>query len=57
MNAKITFNKSANGSTTGRVIIPKAILEALELDQNNRDVDIRLKDGEIVIVPLKKKDE
>lgn len=49
MKAKITFNKSGSGSISGRLTIPKALLEIMEITEENRDVVITFKDGKIII--------
>lgn len=49
MKSKVTFNKSGSGSTSGRVTIPVAFLEALEITENDRNIEIKLIDNKIVI--------
>lgn len=49
MNGKITFNKSGSGSKSGRLTIPVAFLESLNITEEDRDVTIKLEDGKIII--------
>lgn len=49
MKGKITFNRSGNGSKSGRLTIPVAFLEALKLTESEREVNITLKDGKLII--------
>lgn len=47
--AKITWNKSGNGSITGRLNIPMCLLKSINITDNERDVELYIKDNEIRI--------
>lgn len=49
MKGKVTFNKSGSGSRSGRVTIPVALLEVMGISEDNREVEITLKDNKIII--------
>lgn len=49
MKGKVTFNKSGSGSKSGRVTIPVALLEVMGISEDNREVEITLKDNKIII--------
>lgn len=49
MKGKITFNKSGSGSKSGRLTIPSALLEILNITEDERDVEITFQDGKLVI--------
>lgn len=52
MKGKITFNTSGSGSKSGRLTIPVALLEILGITEDDREVDIKLEDGKIIIERL-----
>lgn len=48
--SKILIARSGNGSTSNRVTIPVDFIQALQLDKDNRDIEIELtEDKEIII--------
>jgi len=49
MKGKVTFNKSGSGSKSGRITIPVAFLEIMGISEDNREVEITLKDNKIII--------
>lgn len=49
MDSKVYFSTSGSGSVSGRVTIPKAFLEILEIDKNNREIEIKLEGDKITI--------
>jgi len=49
MKGKVTFNKSGNGSKSGRVTIPIALLEILKITETDREVNINLEGNKIII--------
>lgn len=46
---KVNFNKSGSGSISGRVTIPKEILELLDIKAEERDIIITYEDGILTI--------
>ncbi|GEM_PF-425710 len=52
VKGKVTFNKSGTGSKSGRLTIPVALLEILGITEDDREVDIKLEDGKIIIEKL-----
>lgn len=48
-NGKVNFNKSGSGSISGRITIPKEILELMDITEEDRDVIIIYKDGDLII--------
>lgn len=49
MRRKITFNRSGSGSKSGKIVIPVAFLELLDINEENREVFITLENDAIVI--------
>lgn len=49
MKGKITFNKSGSGSKSGKIVIPVAFLEILNINEENREVFITLENNTIII--------
>lgn len=51
-NSKITFNKSGAGKgyNSGRVTIPKDFLQALEITEDERNIEIELKTEKEIII-------
>lgn len=50
MIRKVTFAKATSGKTVNaRLIIPSAYLEVLGIDENNRDVSIKLEGNKLII--------
>lgn len=47
--AKITWNKSGHGSVTGRLNIPICLLKSINITDDERDVELYIKDNEIRI--------
>lgn len=54
MKGKITFNTSGYGSKSGRLTIPVALLELLQITENEREVNINFQDGKLIIEKIKK---
>lgn len=54
MKAKVTFNKSGSGSKSGKVIIPVAFLEILNITEDDREVNITMEDNKIIIEKIEK---
>lgn len=48
-DAKVTFSKSGSGSTTGRVVLPLDFLKAMNINEDNRDIQISYQFGRIII--------
>lgn len=55
MKGKITFNKSGSGSKSARLNIPVAFIELLNINENDREVDISFSDGKLVIKKINEK--
>lgn len=49
MKGKITFNKSGSGSNSARLTIPSVFIELMNIDKNNRNVEITFKDNKLII--------
>ena len=54
MKGKVTFNTSGKGSKSGRVTIPVALLEVLEITELDREINIRLEGKKIIIEKVEK---
>lgn len=50
--AKVLFNKNGNGYTTTRITLPVPWIQELDLNPEDRDVKITLKDKKIIIEKL-----
>lgn len=52
MKAKVTFNKTGKGKNnySGRVTIPSAILSAIGITQEDREVEITLEEGNKILI-------
>lgn len=48
-NGKVSFNKSGSGSVSGRVTIPQEILQLMDIREDDRDIIITYKDGDLII--------
>lgn len=53
MKGKITFNTSGEGSKSGRLTIPVAFLEIMQITEDSREVEITFKDGKLIIEKTK----
>lgn len=49
MKSKVTFNKSGNKSVSGRVTIPSAFLEILNITCDDREIEITCDGSKILI--------
>lgn len=48
-NGKVNFNKSGSGSISGRITIPKEILELMDIKDSEREIIIVYEDGTLSI--------
>lgn len=55
MKSKVTFNKSGNKSVSGRVTIPSAFLEILNITCDDREIEITCDGSKILIEKREKK--
>lgn len=46
---KVNFNKSGSGSISGRITIPKEILQLMDITQEDKDIILIYKDGDLII--------
>lgn len=51
MKGKVTFNKSGNssGSKSGRLNIPVAFLEVLGITEDDREVEMIIKENKLIV--------
>jgi len=49
MKGKITFNSSGSGSKSARLTIPVALIELMNITEDERNVEIIFKDGKLII--------
>lgn len=49
MKGKIVFNKSGKNSRTARINIPSELYKQLNITEKDRDVELTVQDGKIVI--------
>ena len=56
MKRKVTFNKSGSGSINARLLIPMAYLEPLGINEDNREVEIKLEGNKLIITKAIKED-
>jgi len=47
--ATVTFNTSGKGSKTGRLNIPMELLKSIGITEDERKVDLTVKDGKIIV--------
>ena len=48
-DGKINFNKSGSGSFSGRITIPVEFLQLMNIDKDNREVEISYAFGRLII--------
>lgn len=53
MIKKITFNKGGAGAKSGRIILPAAYLEIMNITEDEPKVNIIFQDGKIIIEKAK----
>ncbi len=51
-NLKITFSKSGAGNLTPRLSLPAKWIKEMEINQENREVEVVFEDGKIIIQKL-----
>ncbi|MCY6957844.1 AbrB/MazE/SpoVT family DNA-binding domain-containing protein [Clostridium brassicae] len=54
--AKITFNKSGSGSITGRLNIPMALLKSIGITEEEREVELYIRDNKLIVEKIIKKE-
>lgn len=52
---KVSFFKSGSGSISPKLNIPKSFLDKIEINQENREIEIELKEDTKEIIIRKKK--
>ncbi len=52
---KVSYSKSGSGSISPKLSIPKSFLEKLEITQENREIEIELREDTKEIIIRKKK--
>lgn len=53
VKSKVYFSKSGSGSISGRVTIPKAYLDAMKINELEKDINIEFDNGNIIISKVK----
>ena len=54
MKGTITFNNSGSGSKSARLTIPAALIELMNITEDERKVDITYENGKLIIEKAKK---
>ncbi|CAI3193048.1 AbrB/MazE/SpoVT family DNA-binding domain-containing protein [Clostridium neonatale] len=53
MIKNVTFNKGGKGAKSGRIILPAAYLEIMNITEDEPGVEVTYKDGKIIIEKTK----